>query len=95
MTELRTILVDFLIAHSVDILNILPPLVLLALLGHDVPEALLAEILNQNVLPLYIGALVVHSAISAVGETLLAFEFGVTAGASPRDDAWGELSLGA
>lgn len=55
----------------------------------------MSEVFYQNVLALDIGALVVHGAISAVGETLLAFEFGVTAGASPRDDAWGELSLGA
>jgi hypothetical protein len=36
---------------------------------------------------------VVHCAISTVREALLAFEFGVTAGASPRNDTRGELSL--
>jgi len=93
MTELRAILVDFLIAHSVNILNVLPPLVFLALLGHDVPEALLAEVLNQNVLPLYVGALVVHGTVATIGETLLSFEFGIAAGASPRNNPWSEGSL--
>ena len=93
MTELRAIFVDFLIAHSVDILNVLPPLVLLALLGQDVPEALLAEILNQNVLPLYVGALVVHGTVPTIGETLLSFEFGIAAGASPGDNPGSEGSL--
>ena len=93
MPELRAILVDFLIAHSVNILNVLPPLVFLALLGHDVPEALLAEVFNQNVLPLYVGALVVHGTVATIGETLLSFEFSIAAGASPGDNPGSEGSL--
>jgi hypothetical protein len=93
MTELRAILVDFLIAHSVNILNVLPPLVFLALLGHDVPEALLAEVLNQNVLPLYVGALVVHGTVATIGETFLSFEFSIAAGACPRHNPGSEGSL--
>jgi len=93
MTELRTILVDFFIAHSVDILNILPPLVFLALFGKNVPKALLAEVLNQNVLPLYVCAFVIHGAVATIGETLLPFEFSIATGASPRDNPGSEGSL--
>ena len=76
-----------------DILNVLPPLVFLVLFGHDVPEALLAEILNQYVLPLYVGALVVHGTVATIGETLLSFEFSIAAGASPRDNPGSEGRL--
>jgi hypothetical protein len=51
----------------VNILNVLPPLVLLAIFGDDIIEALLAEILNQDIFSLNVGPLVVHGAIATVG----------------------------
>ena len=93
MSEFRAVVSDLLVAHPMHVFHVLPPLVVLPLSGYQLEETLLSQVFNQNVFALDVGTLVVHRAISTVREALLAFEFGVTAGASPRDDTRGELSL--
>ena len=73
-----------------NILNILPPLILFALFGDYIKQALLAEILNQYILALNKGALVVHRAVATIGEAFLSLEFGVATGAGPGDKSWSE-----
>ena len=91
MSKLWAVVIDLFITHSVHILNILPPLIFFAILWNNFPKALLAEILNQNVLPHNISALVIHGTVAPIWQAFLSFELCVTASASPCYDLWSEL----
>jgi hypothetical protein len=91
--ELGAIVIDFLVAHAVNILHVLPPLISLALAVELLKEALLPQVFDQDIFALDVGTLVVHGTVSAIGEALLALEFSVAAGASPSHYAWCELCL--
>jgi len=91
MSQLRALFSNLFIALAMDILYVFPPLVSLASLSSQLVQALLSQILNQDVLPLDVGALVVHCAVAAVREALTTFEVGVAAGTGPGHDVRREL----
>jgi hypothetical protein len=66
VAELRAVIIDLFVAHSVYVFHVLPPLIGLAVSLNFLVKAFLSQIFNQNVLALNVGALVVHSAVPTI-----------------------------
>lgn len=83
MTKFAAFLIDFFVAHSVDVSHVLPPLADLLFFLELVKQTLLPQVLHYDVFTLNVGALVVHCAVTTVAHTLFALEVGVATWTRP------------